>query len=77
MKNYKRVTKVVLGLVALISVLIIACSKDFEDIILDDFDFNFSIEQPETSFVFESAKTIHFYPVDYPVIISRIKSVSI
>ena len=58
MKNYKRVTKVVLGLVALISVLIIACSKDFEDIILDDFDFDFSIEQPETSFVFESAKTL-------------------
>ncbi|MBC8769391.1 DUF3872 domain-containing protein [Arenibacter sp. BSSL-BM3] len=58
MKNYKRVTKVVLGLVALISVLIIACSKDFGDIILDDFDFDFSIEQPETSFVFESAKTL-------------------
>ena len=76
MKNYKKVTKVVLGLVALISVLIIACSKDFEDIILDDFDFNFSIEQPETSFVFESAKTLFsivFLPYYFAIILNDSK----
>lgn len=38
-------------------VLILACSKDFEDVILDDFDFSFTGENAEESFLFESTRT--------------------
>lgn len=37
--------------------LLLACSKDFENVILDDFDFSFSVEHPEESFVFEHTRT--------------------
>ncbi len=46
-----------MGVLTLISVLVIACSKDFEDVILDDFDFSFSEEHPEGNYVFEKART--------------------
>ncbi len=57
MKNRYTPTKIVIGALALISALVLSCSKDFEDIILDDFDFSFSEEHPEDSFVFESTRT--------------------
>ena len=46
-----------MGVLTLISVLVIACSKDFEDVILDDFDFSFSEEHPEGNYVFEKSRT--------------------
>ena len=41
MKNLYTPTKVAIGILALISFLVFACSKDFEDVVLDDFDFSF------------------------------------
>lgn len=38
-------------------ILIIACSKNFEDVILDDFDFSFIEEHPNENFLFEGART--------------------
>ena len=58
MKRLYTPTKVAMGILALISICIIACSKDFEDVILDDFDFSFSEEHPDGSFVFEKARTV-------------------
>ena len=57
MKKLKTTTKVTIGVLTLISILVIACSKDFEDVILEDFDFSFSVEHPEESFVFERTRT--------------------
>tara|TARA_R110000765_G_scaffold9911_3_gene30839 strand:- start:19087 stop:22125 length:3039 start_codon:yes stop_codon:yes gene_type:complete len=57
MKHYFKPTYSILGLLILISTIIVACSKDFEDVILDDFDFSFSEEHPEKSFVFEGSRT--------------------
>ena len=57
MKKLNTPTKVAMGVLAVISVLVIACSKDFEDVILDDFDFSFSEEHPEGNYVFEKSRT--------------------
>ena len=57
MKRLNTTTKVVMGILALISICFLACSKDFEDVILDDFDFNFEIEYPDGGFVFEKSRT--------------------
>ncbi|TLP81814.1 TraQ conjugal transfer family protein [Maribacter sp. ACAM166] len=38
-------------------VLILACSKDFEDIVQDSFDFTFEGSNEENGFVFEATKT--------------------
>src|SRR5665811_755807 len=57
MKKLYTPTKVAMGILALISILVLACSKDFEDVILDDFDFSFSEEHPEGNYVFEKART--------------------
>ncbi len=57
MKKLYTPTKVAMGILALISVIVLACSKDFEDVILDDFDFSFSGEHPDEGYVFEKART--------------------
>lgn len=57
MKNNYTPTKIVIGLLSLISILVFACSKDFEDVILDDFDFSFSEEHLDENFVFENTRT--------------------
>ena len=57
MKNLYTPTKIIMGLLTLVSIFVFACSKDFEDVILDDFDFSFSGEHPEESFLFESSRT--------------------
>ncbi|MGC1205224.1 MAG: TraQ conjugal transfer family protein, partial [Flavobacteriaceae bacterium] len=57
MKNQYTTTKITMGLLTIVSLLLFACSKDFEDVILDDFDFSFSGEHPEESYLFESSRT--------------------
>lgn len=56
MKNFK-LTALVIGVLALSAIVVLACSKDFEDIILDDFDFSFKEEHQEVSFVLEGTRT--------------------
>lgn len=46
-----------IGYLALTIGCILACSKDFEGIILDDFDFSFTEEHQTASFVFEPNRT--------------------
>lgn len=57
MKNQYTPTKITMGLLSLVCILIFACSKDFENVILDDFDFSFSGQHPEENFLFESSRT--------------------
>jgi len=57
MKNNYTPTKIIMGVLTLVSILVFACSKDFEDVILDDFDFSFSEEHPDDNFVFENIRT--------------------
>lgn len=57
MKKSHSSTKKILGILSLFSVIILACSKDFEEVILDDFDFSFSEEHPKESFLFEKVRT--------------------
>ena len=57
MKKYYTPTKITIGLLTLTSILILACSKNFEDIILDDFDFSFSEEHLDENFIFEQTRT--------------------
>ena len=57
MKKFTRPTRFSIAFVLVSFVLILACSKDFEDVILDDFDFNFTGENAEESFLFESTRT--------------------
>jgi len=57
MKNYIKPTILLIGLTATATMLFLACSKDFEDVILDDFDFSFTEEHPQENFVFENTRT--------------------
>ncbi|PIB31440.1 TraQ conjugal transfer family protein [Maribacter sp. 4G9] len=57
MKKLTRQTRFSIAFVLAFFVLILACSKDFEDVILDDFDFSFTGENAEESFLFESTRT--------------------
>lgn len=47
----------IFALTALCCILILACSKDFEDIVQDSFDFTFESSNEENGFVFEATKT--------------------
>lgn len=38
-------------------IVLLACSKDFEDVILDDFDFSFTGEHNKESYLFENSRT--------------------
>jgi len=55
-KEYKTKT-LLLGLTGLIFLIIFSCSKDFEDVILDSFDFSISEEHEDESFVFKNVRT--------------------
>lgn len=57
MKKLTRPTLFSFSLILAISVLILACSKEFEDVILDSFDFSFTGEHSEESFLFENTRT--------------------
>ncbi|ASV32374.1 MULTISPECIES: TraQ conjugal transfer family protein [Maribacter] len=57
MKNFIRPTRFSIAAILATFVLILACSKDFEGVIKDDFDFSFTEEHPDENFVFENART--------------------
>ena len=41
-------------------ILILACSKDFDRIVQDSFDFTFTADNEEEGFVFEASKNNDF-----------------
>lgn len=57
MKKLKQPTRFSIAFILVAIGLILACSKDFEDVILDDFDFSFTGEHIGESFLFESSRT--------------------
>ncbi|GGW50024.1 hypothetical protein [Arenibacter certesii] len=57
MKNLNTRTLFSITTVLSIFILIMACSKDFENIILDSFDFSFTGEHDQVSFLFENTRT--------------------
>ena len=57
MKKLNRQTRFSIAFVLASFFIILACSKDFEHVILDDFDFSFTGENAEESFLFESTRT--------------------
>ncbi|MCM4166597.1 hypothetical protein KCTC52924_03537 [Arenibacter antarcticus] len=57
MKNLNNRTLYPIATVFFIFILIFACSKEFEDIILDSFEFSFTGEHNEESFIFENNRT--------------------
>lgn len=57
MKRFIKLTRFFAPCAMAILVLVLACSKDFENVILDDFDFSFTSEHAEESFLFESTRT--------------------
>jgi hypothetical protein len=57
MKKQIRLTRYSIVFLVATFLLIWACSKDFEDVILDDFDFSFTGEHNGESFLFETSRT--------------------
>ncbi|MFV0552349.1 MAG: hypothetical protein ACK5L6_10590, partial [Anaerorhabdus sp.] len=57
MKKTNILVKATVGTVVLMAVLFLACSKDFDEVVLDDFDFSFSAGNPENGFLFEKTRT--------------------
>ncbi len=53
----RNATQRIFALTTLGLALILACSKDFEDIVEDSFDFSFEASNEEDGFVFEGSKT--------------------
>ena len=57
MKKHANIIKALFGLFTFLILLFFGCSKDFDPIILDNFDFNFTEEHDEDGFVFTPTKT--------------------
>ncbi len=57
MKKLNKPTLFPFVTVCSILILILACSKEFDDVILDSFDFSFTGEHSEESFLFENSRT--------------------
>ncbi|MGP1992954.1 TraQ conjugal transfer family protein [Zobellia laminariae] len=57
MKKLTRSTRFSIAFLLGTFLIIVACSKDFEDVILDDFDFDFTGEQHGENFLFETSRT--------------------
>jgi len=57
MKKLTRPTRFSIAFLLATFLLILACSKDFEDVILDDFDFSFTGQHNGESFLFETSRT--------------------
>ncbi len=57
MKKLTRSIRFSIAFLSATFLLILACSKDFEDVILDDFDFNFTGEHNGENYLFETSRT--------------------
>ncbi|WP_026810548.1 TraQ conjugal transfer family protein [Arenibacter latericius] len=57
MKKIDSNTHISIGLLLALLILIFSCSKDFESLVLDSFDFSFTGEHPTETYLFENTRT--------------------